>query len=71
MRDLLDPDSGETPFLKCSQDTERSAIREKVHETMDWLHDKADVAETSQFLDKRNAIEYVFFLSRCYGRIDC
>jgi len=46
-----------TPFKQCSQESERKAIAQKVSETIAWLHDKGDLAETSQFWDKRNVIE--------------
>ncbi|KAK0480495.1 Hsp70 protein-domain-containing protein [Armillaria luteobubalina] len=57
LRDLLDPENRDTPFKECSQDSERTAIAEKLEETITWLHDKGDVSETSQFLDKRIALE--------------
>jgi hypoxia up-regulated 1 len=57
VRDLLDDTNNDTPFKKCSQEDERKAISERVQETIVWLHDKGDLAETSQFYDKRNAIE--------------
>jgi hypoxia up-regulated 1 len=61
VRDLLsDPNAG-TPFMKCSQEEERKVLAEKVEETISWLHDKGDLAETSQLYDKRNAVEYVVF----------
>jgi hypoxia up-regulated 1 len=59
VRDLLDDSHQETPFKKCSQESERKAIAEKVSETIAWLHDKGDLAETSQFWDKRNAVQCV------------
>ena len=62
VRDLLDDGHQDTPFKKCSQESERKAIAEKVSETITWLHDKGDLAETSQFWDKRNAVEYVVYL---------
>ena len=62
VRDLLDESHHDTPFKKCSQESERKAIGEKVSETIAWLHDKGDLAETSQFWDKRNAVEYVVLL---------
>ena len=61
VRDLLDESHVDTPFKKCSQESERKTIAEKVSETIAWLHDKGDLAETSQFWDKRNAVEYVVF----------
>ncbi|KAF7326636.1 Actin-like ATPase domain-containing protein [Mycena venus] len=57
MRDLLDEENRDTPFKQCSQEAERKAIAAKLDESFAWLHDKGDVAETSQFLDKRNALE--------------
>ncbi|KAK7055392.1 actin-like ATPase domain-containing protein [Favolaschia claudopus] len=57
LRDLLDPENRDTPFKQCSQDGERKAIGVKLDESFSWLHDHGDVAETSQFLDKRNALE--------------
>ncbi|KAJ6630178.1 Hsp70 protein-domain-containing protein [Mycena sp. CBHHK59/15] len=57
MRDLLDPENRDTPFKKCSQEAERQAIAAKLEELFTWLHEKGDLAETSQFLDKRNALE--------------
>lgn len=59
MRDLLDDDNEEHPFRKCSQASERKAIAEKLEDSIAWLHEKGDVAETHQFYDKRNAVEYV------------
>jgi len=57
LRDLLDENNRDTPFKQCSQESERQAIAAKLEESFAWLHDKGDVAETSQFLDKRNALE--------------
>lgn len=57
MRDLLDEENRDTPFKQCSQESERKALAAKLEESFVWLHDRGDVAETSQFLDKRNAIE--------------
>jgi hypoxia up-regulated 1 len=68
VRDLLDDSHQDTPFKQCSQESERKAIAQKVSETIVWLHDKGDLAETSQFWDKRNAVEYVAvpcFQRRC------
>ena len=59
MRDLLEDTNQDTPFRKCSQPEERKAITDKLAETMTWLHERGDLAETSQFYDKRNAIEWV------------
>ncbi|PPQ80345.1 hypothetical protein CVT25_003628 [Psilocybe cyanescens] len=57
LRDLLTDDNAETPFKKCSQSSERQAISEKLDESFSWLFDRGDLAETSQFLDKRIALE--------------
>ena len=65
LRDLLDEDNKDTPFKKCSQSRERTAIAEKLDESFAWLSDRGDLAETSQFLDKRIALEYVFSPSFC------
>ena len=58
LRDLLDGES-ETPFRKCSQPGERSAIHEKLEETLSWMHDDADDADTAQLLDKLSSLECV------------
>jgi hypothetical protein len=58
VRDLLSDPNSDTPFMKCSQEEERKSLSEKVEETMSWLHDRGDLAETSQLYDKRNAVEY-------------
>jgi hypothetical protein len=63
LRDLLNEDNKDTPFKKCSQESERSAIAEKLDESFVWLHDRGELAETSQFLDKRIALEWVFLRS--------
>ncbi|KAJ8074780.1 lumenal Hsp70 protein [Marasmius tenuissimus] len=57
LRDLLDEENKDTPFKQCSQPSERSALLEKLEETFTWLHDKGDIAETSQLLDKRTSLE--------------
>ncbi|TDL26892.1 actin-like ATPase domain-containing protein [Rickenella mellea] len=56
VRDLLEEDE-QSPFMKCSKEEERSAIREKMESTLLWLHDQADEADTVTFWDKRNALE--------------
>ncbi|KAK7039209.1 lumenal Hsp70 protein [Paramarasmius palmivorus] len=57
LRDLLDEENKDTPFKQCSQPSERAKLTEKLEETFTWLHDKGDIAETSQLLDKRIALE--------------
>jgi hypoxia up-regulated 1 len=57
LRDLLDNSNQDTPFQKCSKESERHSIHEKLDESFLWLHEKGDAAETSQFLDKRISLE--------------
>ena len=57
LRDLIDPYNADTPFKKCSQESERRAISEKLDESFSWLFDMGDLAETSQLLDKRIVLE--------------
>jgi len=57
LRDLLDPENNDTPFKKCSQPKERRAIEDKLDESFTWLNDRGDLAETSQLMDKRIALE--------------
>ncbi|KAF9265145.1 actin-like ATPase domain-containing protein [Marasmius fiardii PR-910] len=57
LRDLLDEENRDTPFKQCSQPSERTALQAKMEETFTWLHDKGDIAETSQLLDKRTSLE--------------
>jgi hypoxia up-regulated 1 len=57
LRDLLNEENPEAPFKKCSKDEERQSISEKLDESFQWLYDRGDLAETSQFLDKRIALE--------------
>ena len=64
LRDLLGDDS-ETPFMKCSQPGERSAIRNRLDETLIWMHDEADEADTAQFLEKLAGLEYEVSTTFC------
>ncbi|KAG6864109.1 hypothetical protein C0991_012444 [Blastosporella zonata] len=57
LRDLLDEENKDTPFKKCSKESERQAITEKLEASFTWLHDRGDIAETSQFLNKRISLE--------------
>jgi len=57
LRDLLDDETVETPFKKCSTPSEREAIAQKLDDSFQWLWDRGDLAETSQLLDKRIALE--------------
>jgi hypoxia up-regulated 1 len=56
LRDLL-ADPTDTPFRKCSKAEERSTITTKVEDTLTWMHDKADEADTVQFLEKLSGLE--------------
>ncbi|XP_006455585.1 hypothetical protein AGABI2DRAFT_210009 [Agaricus bisporus var. bisporus H97] len=57
LRDLLDDESAETPFKKCSRETEREALATRLDESFQWLFDRGDIADTTHFLDKRIALE--------------
>ena len=57
LRDLLEDESSEAPFVKCSQNQERKAIAEKVDETLVWLQDHGEDADTIEYIDKRTALE--------------
>lgn len=56
LRDLLN-DGPETPFTKCSQPSERQTLSNKLSETIEWLHDEGDTADTLQLWEKRSALE--------------
>jgi len=56
LRDLLD-DGPETPFMKCSQQSERQTLSQKLSETIAWLHDEGDAADTTKLWEKRSALE--------------
>ncbi|KAI0633042.1 actin-like ATPase domain-containing protein [Trametes polyzona] len=57
LRDLLSDESSDSPFVKCSQAAERKALAEKTDETLTWLADHGDDADTMQYIDKRTALE--------------
>ncbi|PIL26008.1 transporter [Ganoderma sinense ZZ0214-1] len=57
LRDLLGDDSSGSPFMKCSQASERRRISEKVDEAYSWLQEHGDDAETIQYIDHRTALE--------------
>ena len=63
LRDLLDDESAESPFVKCSQTFERKAISDKVAEAYSWLQEHGDDATTMEYIEKRTALEYVFTIS--------
>ncbi|KIK43680.1 hypothetical protein CY34DRAFT_81319 [Suillus luteus UH-Slu-Lm8-n1] len=56
LRDLLN-DGPETPFTKCSQPSERQTLSNKLSETIEWLHDEGDTADTLQLWEKRSVLE--------------
>jgi hypoxia up-regulated 1 len=56
LRDLLD-DGSETPFMKCSQPSERQLLSKKLSEIIVWLHDEGDTADTMLLWEKRSALE--------------
>jgi hypoxia up-regulated 1 len=57
LHDLLDSDNTNTPFKKCSQESEHRAISEKLDDSFAWLFDRGDLADTSQLLEKHVALE--------------
>ena len=57
LRDLLSDEDATAPFVKCSQTSERKKLSEKVDETLVWLNDKGDDANTMEYIDKRSALE--------------
>lgn len=57
LRDLLEDDNQASPFKKCSKESERASISEKLDSSFNWLHEKGDDADTPQFLDKRSTLE--------------
>ncbi|KAI0742863.1 actin-like ATPase domain-containing protein [Daedaleopsis nitida] len=57
LRDLLEDESNEAPFVKCSQPSERKSLSGKVDETLGWLQEHGDDADTIQYIDKRTALE--------------
>ena len=56
VRDLLE-DTSATPFMRCSQERERVAMREKLEQTFGWLHDEGEDADTVEYIGRRSAIE--------------
>ncbi|KZT68073.1 actin-like ATPase domain-containing protein [Daedalea quercina L-15889] len=57
LRDLLDDDNPESPFVKCSQEPERRRIAESLKDTSAWLSDYGDDADTKELVAKRSALE--------------
>ncbi|TBU57224.1 actin-like ATPase domain-containing protein [Dichomitus squalens] len=57
LRDLLADESSDSPFMKCSQSSERKRLAEKVDEAYAWLQEHGDDADTIQYIDQRSALE--------------
>ncbi|KAH9921141.1 Hsp70 protein-domain-containing protein [Fomitopsis serialis] len=57
LRDLLDENNPDTPFVKCSQEAERKRIAENLKETAVWISDHGDDADTKELVAKRSALE--------------
>ena len=58
LRDHLEEDE-DSAFMRCSKEEERTAIREKLEETLEWMQVEADNADTFGFMDRRHSLEYV------------
>lgn len=56
LRDLLE-DSPNSPFMKCSKPSERQTISHKLADTITWLHEEGETADTSELREKRGALE--------------
>ncbi|KAG2078423.1 actin-like ATPase domain-containing protein [Suillus decipiens] len=56
LRDLLN-DGPETPFIKCSQPSERQTLSDKLSEITAWLHEEGDTADRLQLWEKRSTLE--------------
>ncbi|KAH7882234.1 Hsp70 protein-domain-containing protein [Phlebopus sp. FC_14] len=56
LRDLLHGDQ-DTPFIKCSKPTERQALSQKLTDTISWLHDEGETADTTALWEKRGTLE--------------
>ena len=59
MRDLLDENES-SPFMKCSTESERKSIQQKVDEILHWMNEDGD---TAQLLDLRSKIESLELVS--------
>ena len=57
MRELLENTDESNPFMKCSKVEERQAIEKEVSATLAWMHDDADDAKLSDFLEKKRSLE--------------
>ncbi|CCM00707.1 uncharacterized protein FIBRA_02747 [Fibroporia radiculosa] len=57
LRDLLDDESANAPFVKCSQEKERKRIAEQLKDTFSWLSEHGESADIGELLDKRTVLE--------------
>ena len=58
LRDLLE-DRPDSPFMKCSKPSERQAISQKLADTITWLHEEGETADTPALREKRGTLECV------------
>lgn len=65
LRDLLE-DGPDSPFMKCSKATERQAISSKLADTIAWLHEEGETADTMELRQKRGALECVISWILCF-----
>jgi len=56
LRDLLE-DRPDSPFMKCSKPSERQAISHKLADTITWLHEEGETADTTALREKRGTLE--------------
>ncbi|KAF8547314.1 actin-like ATPase domain-containing protein [Imleria badia] len=56
LRDLVE-DKSDSPFMKCSKAFERQAISQKLADTIAWLHEEGETADTTALREKRGALE--------------
>lgn len=56
LRDLLE-DRPDSPFMKCSKPSERQAISQKLADTITWLHEEGETADTPALREKRGTLE--------------
>ncbi|KAI0033499.1 actin-like ATPase domain-containing protein [Vararia minispora EC-137] len=57
-RDILEG-SQDHPFMQCSQESERTALKQKLEEVAKWFHDHQDTADTKDFIEKRLSIQSI------------
>ncbi|KAG6369740.1 Hsp70 protein-domain-containing protein [Boletus reticuloceps] len=56
LRDILE-DGPDSPFMKCSKASERQAISKKLADTIAWLHEEGEAADTTALREKRGTLE--------------